>query len=294
MLQVDVRGRTVHWQPVLDYLQVCFKRPALALNAERGLEIGKCLERLLLSTIDTARNSLGTTWTSSQRQGNGQPPFESKAEPIEDRQTSNEALPGIFSLLRTCAERCPVFLLRLPAAPGLDCKEDSLYRLAVESAVASLIEADVETSRSAMEYLESTVKLTQNPSDNVRYVAEEVLSRVRWNIVTMLLVGACGKMNPSILGDAAVLLSSVLLVKSASFEETESQLVQAVRNDQFLLGNNARSVSLGVLMKCTRNEVTSEEIAVFLGNIWELHQIENSEALEGSDVVARFCRKYGS
>ena len=302
----------VHFRPVLKFLQrfvkvhgdVVDKNARASLegqnnlsNGERGRAIGECLESLLLSTVDTVRESLGSSWTSSQRQGQGQPAFESKIEPMSDRHArlTNEALPETFTLLRTCAERCPFFLLHLPAGPGVDRKEDTLYRRSVESAVASLIEADVDTSKSAMEYLGSTVKLTQSFSDDVRHGAEEILARVQSEIILMIVAGSCGKLNYATLGEAANLLSRVLAVSAASPSsraEAEAFVVQALQHDHFWLGRKAQSVSLDVLMRCSRNEVSPSDLADFLGDLWELHQVEHSEVLEGSELVERFCRKF--
>ena len=304
----------VHFRPVLEFLQrfvkihgdVVDKNARASLegqntlsNGESGRAIGECLESLLLATVEAVRYSLGTTWTSPQRQGQGQPAFESKIEPMSDihSRPTNEALPATFSLLRTCAERCPFFLLHLPAGPRLDRKEDSLYRRSVESAVASLIEADVDTSKSAMEYLESTVKLTQSFSDDVRHGAEEVLTRVQSEIILMIVAGSCGKLNYATLSDAANLLSRVLVVSTSSPSsraDTESNVIQALKHDHFWLGSRAQNVSLDVLMKCSRNEISPSDLSTFLAELWGLHQIEHSEALEGSELVERFCRKFAS
>jgi hypothetical protein len=262
-------------------------------NSQRGREIGKCLESLLLSTVDAVKSCLGSTWASSQGQGQGQPPFESKAEPIEERPTSRDALSGMFTLLRTCAERCPIFLMHLPAGPSLDVKEDMLHRRAVESAVSSIIDSDTDTSKSAMEFLESTVKLTQSSSDDVRHIADNIISRVRWDLITTLMVGSCGKLSASNIGQAADLFSTVL-TSSPSPQETEAIVVQALTHEGFLLGSDAQRVSLGILLKVSRNEVVATDLAIFLSDVWELHQVEYSESLEGSDAVARFCRKYAS
>jgi hypothetical protein len=298
-----------NYQPVFDFLQSFVKvhgdsidkdaRSSLEgrttpSNAERGREVGRCLETLLLAAIAAVNNMLGTTWTNSQRQGQGQPPFETKAQPIEDaRLITNSALPGIFSLLRTCAERCPVFLLHLPASPGLDRHEDLLLRRAVESAVASLIEPDVATSKGAMEFVESIVVLTHSASENARHIAEDALSRVRPNIISTLVMGACGNLNAATLGCASRVLLKVLAVSPCSEEELQSTLSQALSTDHFYLGTNARSMTLRVLHKGCISEISEEVMTQFLTDLWELHQVESLEALEGSDSVAKFCKKTG-
>jgi hypothetical protein len=173
-------------------------------------------------------------------------------------------------------------------------------RRSVESAVSSLVEADVDTSQSAMEYLASTVKLTQSSSDDVRHAAEDALSRVYSSIILMLVAGSCGKLHNSTLGAAAILLSHVLVLTSspsasiAVRDETEAMIVQALNDGHFLLGIKAQNVSRNVLTRCSRNEIVAADLAIFLADLWDLHQIQCSDSLEGSEVVDRFCRKYSS
>lgn len=268
-----------------------------------GREIGRSLENLLLITVSAISTMLGTTWTSTQHQGQGQPAFESKAAPADSRkQISSRALLAMFSLLRVCTEKCPVFLLHLPAAAGLDRNEDLLLRPAVESAVASLLETDVDTCRGAMEFLEATLILSQSSSNDIRRIVDEILSRMWQNIISGLVVGSCGKLRAVNLDDAASLLRRILLVSSStestsastSYEETQSNLLQALASEHFLLGNNGRNACLHFLTKSSRSDVTKEVLSKFLHDLWELHQTENAEAVAESDAVAKFCRKYGS
>ena len=294
-------------KPVLDFLQTfvrvygdaididvraSLEGRAAPSSAERGMEVGKCLETLLLATIAAVDNMLGTTWTSSQRQKRGQPPFESKAEQVEDtRLTSNFALPGVFSLLRTCAEYCPVFLLHLPASAGLDRREDLLLRRAVESAVTALVESDEATSKSAMEFIEAIIALTNSSTDNVRQIAEDTLSRLRPSILSTLVIGACGNLNAATLDCASRVLLKVLATSRLTEAELQSVLSQALSTDHFQLGTAARNVTFTVLLKGCRNELPEDALfSEFLSDVWTLHQVDSLEALEESDCVQRFCR----
>jgi hypothetical protein len=124
-----------------------------------GDECGRLLEGLLMSLIEASRSALGVDW-AGKHQGQGQQPFESKAQPEPDvTQRSVEDLSGIFSILTACARECPVFLihLRLPTrAMGQD--EAKLVGRVIESAAAALAETDVETVGTAMSFLESAVR----------------------------------------------------------------------------------------------------------------------------------------
>ena len=303
----SISDKRFNAKPVLDFLQNfvrvygdaidkdvrgSLEGRAAPSSAERGMEVGKCLETLLLATIAAVDNMLGTTWTSSQRQKRGQPPFESKAEQVEDtRLTSNFALPGVFSLLRTCAEHCPVFLLHLPASAGLDRREDLLLRRAVESAVTSLVEPDEATSESAMEFIEAIIALTNSSTDNVRQIAEDTLSRLRPSILSTLVIGACGNLNAATLDCASRVLLKALAMSRLTEAELQSVLSQALSTDHFQLGTAARNVTFTVLLKGCRNELPEDALfSEFLSDVWTLHQVDSLEALEESDCVQRFCR----
>jgi hypothetical protein len=122
-------------------------------------EGGRLLEGLLMSLIEASRSALVPSW-AGKHQGQGQQPFESKAQPEpDDTQSSIEDLSGVFSILNACARECPVFLmhLHLPTrAVGHD--KAKLLGRAVESAAAALAETDVETVGTAMNFLESAVR----------------------------------------------------------------------------------------------------------------------------------------
>ena len=259
---------------------------------KREQDMNHCLERLILSTIDSINQVLGSTWTS-QRQGNGQPAFETKVSGVDDerRKNSNKALASMFSLLRVCAEQCPIFLLHLPAGPGLDRNENRLLERAVEATVVSLLEPDLDTSNGAIMLLDVTVVLTQSFSDDVRDVAEDILARVRSNIVKALIVGGCGKLNSSTLENASRLLRR-LLIASPSSDENISTLAQSVSDESIFLGPAGRETALQFLLQSSRNQNTDEDVSEFFHDIWQLHQIDTMESLRNSDAVLRFCKKY--
>jgi hypothetical protein len=106
-------------------------------------------------------------------------------------------------------------------------------------------------------------------------------------------MGSCGKYEYKVIADAADLLA--LLLRTTSTSETEAYLVASLRQDHFLLGDRARNVALGILIRSStvqHNPLTSSDLALFLKDVWQLHQIEDTDALPGSDEVARFLLKY--
>lgn len=123
-------------------------------------EVGRLLEELLLNTVAAVQESLGDVWTSPREQGQGQAAFESKppAPAPKAPPKSNELLGGLLSLLAKCLNICPLFLLHVPAAPGVNRDSDLLLRRAVDSAVSCLDDVDPETTRCAIHFLHEMVR----------------------------------------------------------------------------------------------------------------------------------------
>lgn len=122
-------------------------------------ETGRLLEELLLASIQSTNGSLGTAWKRDKEQGQGQQPFESKAKPeSEEKPTSTDVLAAIFTVLIAASKQCPTFLVYLPATSGGDRDNDRLITRAVESSVASLVQADFDVARTAILFLKSTVR----------------------------------------------------------------------------------------------------------------------------------------
>ena len=121
-------------------------------------ETGKLLEGLVLETIQSGKDGLGNAWNRDKEQGQGQRPFESKVEPIAEQATNVELLSAVFALLCECCRKCPTFLAYLPASPNVDRDHDRLLNRAVESAVVSIKDSDVDVARQAILFLKGVVR----------------------------------------------------------------------------------------------------------------------------------------
>ena len=136
------------------------------------------------------------------------------------------------------------------------------------------------------------MKQAESHDEALRSFASESVSRIRAETVNRLLLGCCGKYENRLIGDAAGLLSSILRVPLSS--DVQADIVAALQQDYFLLGDESKNVTLGVLRECSRNSMSLSDLTLFLGEVWGLHQVEDTEALPGSDAVARFIKKYHS
>lgn len=73
--------------------------------------------------------------------------------------------------------------------------------------------------------------------------------------------------------------------------ELETCLVAALRRDFFLLGDPAKHATMSFFHKFVQQRPNEANFESFLNDLWEIHQVEDSEALPMSDVVERFIRK---
>jgi len=140
-------------------------------------------------------------------------------------------------------------------------------------------------------------QITQNSSTytNVQSFVSECLSRSRADAMRHLVLGSCGKSEYTVIGDIAGLL--VAFIRTAPPNEIEPQLVAALRQDDFLLGDPSKNVALSILSRCGINQTNPLcpcDLETFLQDVWRLHQVEDTDALPLSDEVARFLQKYSN
>lgn len=130
-----------------------------------------------------------------------------------------------------------------------------------------------------------------SPQQNeLQVFLSETLSRGSSDILCRLLLGICGKMKRELIGDAADLLTAIL--QEAFVQEIDAQLMTALRQDCFLLGDPTRFTVLSVLHRCAQREVNSAVLASLFESIWDLHQVEDSDALPSSESVARLIQQF--
>lgn len=135
------------------------------------------------------------------------------------------------------------------------------------------------------------LKLVHSQNESVRMVVNETLARIQANMISMLLLGSCGKLSYASLGGAAHLIRSVVSSIPLT-EELRSSAVGALKNEQFRLGDDARHVVLNALEGVVRNKITVEGLTRLLEQIWELHQLDEVESLETSDAVVRVIKRF--
>jgi len=263
------------------------------ISSEERNEVVVILTDLLLAAVDEFHTaSMTASVTNANEQGQGQAAYESKSVPAPKSDAHvGEEICGMLDLFKTCVERCPSYFFQLPSAPGLEGQKDLLHLKATESTIALLQESDTQTSKHAMGYLEALLKLTQSQNESVRNFVLETVSRFQPGILSTLLLGCCGQMSYACLGDAAHLLRSVVR-STPPTQELRTSAIETLKNEQFRLGDEARQIVFNALEGVVRNEVSVEGLALLLGQTWELHQLDEVESLESSDVVKRFVKRF--
>lgn len=255
-------------------------------------ESGRRIEGLLLSLVDKAQSSLGAAWTSRGEQGNGQQPFESRNDPVQDETPpSTEGLSCILPILTTCAKKSPSFLMHLPAGQTNGSNGDRLLGRAITSCLPVLVDGDFETSLCAIVFLKSIVDIAHSSvNEKVREVVQEPLSRVWKETVLTLFAGVCGGLHQTALQSATELCFSLL--NHTPKNEVHRLCVEALEQEVFLLGQNSKIVCLQILEGCSRDTVDVAMLEQFFSDIWALHQVDDKESIAVSDGVSRFIGKY--
>lgn len=145
---VDSYGHTVE--------DAALRKLSGSASSTQGDDLGRMLEQMLVKIISAAENSLGGMWNrqAEQGQGQGQVPFESRAHLTTNTvSTSSDCLSGALDLLIKCLENCPVFVLHVPAGPGVQHSDDRLLRRAVDSATAYLSDENPDLAKSSLNFL---------------------------------------------------------------------------------------------------------------------------------------------
>lgn len=262
------------------------------------------IDRLLYLSFETVNTSL----TKGSEQGRGQMPFESSSrlENTQKKKTS-EFLSGFFSILTSCINRCPTLLIHLRFRSELE--DDGIFVRSVDTAASAINEKESEVSRSAMIYLKSVIMLESScrnkgnvlPTSELQTIRNGLnlpsltksVGSVRKGLILCLITGACGVFQQELIDPAASLL--YLILSTAPPSEAEQYSSEALRQEKFALGENARNTTLIILGKCAQGTAAQSHLMDALADIWQMHQSDEAEgAIAGGDAVTNFVQKYSS
>jgi len=300
----------------------------------------QCLDPLARETIQamTSQNLLGSAWTSVQTtQGIGQSASESRSKQPQQCKRADfcsSGLAPLFSFLRTCTVHCPAFLLHVLASGGPegdfgddddDAPDLFVLRKALNSAILSIVIVEADISIRAIGFLESVVSLAGNRSNRtanntistnniaIRRLIGEYNLPFQTSMISALLRGMCGTLQPFVVPDACRLLFHTLSKSALSEEEFKVIVLRGLSQDHFFLGNRARSVVYEFCLLLLRrsnakannnnnNNIidtamtvpTRETLENMMTDVWRLHRFQSVDTtIERSDAVHAFCIRHG-
>ena len=110
-------------------------------------------------------------------------------------------------------------------------------------------------------------------------------------IMKSLVHGCCGRFERSRIPSCVDLLVGMLCVIPVSGIDAEIDI--ALNQDCFKLGASAVNLTKDVLRRVVQSSLDKPHLTEYLESIWELHQVDEPDALPESDSVFRFLRLYG-
>jgi len=119
----------------------------------------------------------------------------------------------------------------------------------------------------------------------------EILNPIRGELLSALITGACGIFPREVLDPAGSLLHSML--RSTEAIEAERICTQALQNESFRLGDDAKRATLLTLGKGTRDSISSSVLMDLLDDLWTMHQSDDTGGtVSGGDAIISFAKKY--
>ena len=110
-------------------------------------------------------------------------------------------------------------------------------------------------------------------------------------VIFEVIDGVCEKFHQMLLEPTANLLFS--MVCSFPLAEMHACPLPAIEQDTFLLGQHAQRVALQVLGGCGKGIVPLESLRDLIVDVWDLHQVNDHQAIANSDMVLKFtANKY--
>lgn len=71
-------------------------------------------------------------------------------------------------------------------------------------------------------------------------------------------------------------------------------IVSAMRQEQFLLGDEARMVAYQILGQCSSGGIASTVLIDFITDLWAMHESDDTGGTAGGDAVKNLEKKYCS
>lgn len=269
------------------------------------------MKQILILSIEVVSSGLEHLWLeegNNEQQHRGQNSIESSSSsggggsgsPVEKSQVMNkhkslESLAALYCVLTACVEKCPILLVYLKR----DTDDETFFHRAISVAMSTMDAKELHISRASMQFLKSIVdlrpsrqviqeshpplkehvKLSETGNMIIGTKIDEIIVRIRSDLIQKLMNGAMGIFLRESLDSAASLLYSILT--STEPRDVDIILNAFLRRDQqsCLLGEDAIHVTLQVLGECTNGTKPSTYLMDFFSDLWDLYQTDRKSVV---------------
>eukprot|EP00523_Entomoneis_sp_CCMP467_P003054 CAMPEP_0168754312 /NCGR_PEP_ID=MMETSP0724-20121128/19433_1 /TAXON_ID=265536 /ORGANISM="Amphiprora sp., Strain CCMP467" /LENGTH=1227 /DNA_ID=CAMNT_0008802781 /DNA_START=397 /DNA_END=4081 /DNA_ORIENTATION=- len=249
-------------------------------------EMVQTFQKALVELIAKAEPCLNSSLVDLQVQGQGEAAFESRPPPSREAEHSSfNCLRALLDLLQTMGRLCPIYLMNVKVG------SEHLIRRVAGSSVVGLSASDTSLARTSMLFLTTLCELSTHDNEAVQKAMIDNLTQIRKGVVTRLLMGFCGKFVSTLLSPASQLLHT-LASKMALRLDFETDMVAILKQEYFLLGDDAKNLTLSVFRGCAQGTISATELETFLCQVWKIHRTDDFSLLPSSDAVARLLQRF--
>ena len=205
----------------------------------------------------------------------------------------------MFKTLSSCAKRCPLLLLTI-ARDGKEPGEviHSCIKASLQTLKSNEPDAIV-TTVSFLVMLISALKSISLESldDGRRQVIAPVIDYINRSfrgelLISLVTLSCCGILPQDAVVDFASLIQQIL--SPSQWQDVEASITAAFLTNQFLLGDEVKTVAIATFKRCTGSEYPTSAFADMISDMWCMHQTDDTGAIAGGEAVLQFVKKFNN
>ena len=203
----------------------------------------------------------------------------------------------MFKTLSACAKRCPLLLLTL-ARDGNEPGE--VIHSCIEASPRTLKANEPDAIMSTVMFLAMLISAMKSISpesldDGQRQVIVPVIDYIHKSaradiLISLVISSCCGILPLDVVSDFASLIQQILSL--SRWQDVEASISAAFCTNQFLLGEEVKTVAVATFKRCTDSEYPTSKFADMITDMWHMHQTDDTGAIAGGEAVLEFVKKF--
>lgn len=203
----------------------------------------------------------------------------------------------MFKTLSACAKRCPLFLLTL-ARDGNEPGE--VIHSCMEASPRTLKANEPDVTMSTVRFLAMLISALksippESLDDRQRQVIVPVIDYINKSaradiLISLVISSCCGILPLDVVADFASLIQQIL--SSSQWQDVEASISAAFCTNQFLLGDEVKTVAVATFKRCTDSKYPASTFADMITDMWHMHQTDDTGAIAGGEAVLQFVKKF--